>query len=145
MAQAETPPILVRNSTSSSIPSHFARAPVATMSASAVMSPTLVLRTKGGSREPPKLTDPVTNCVPKRSACLRMPSISSGPRMPFGKAGIVVDLGGEHELAARDVGGIVVPAPFDDQGLELGARGVDGRGEARGPGSEDDDLVMILR
>ncbi len=49
-----------------------------------------------------------------------MISISSGPMMPFGKAGVVLDLGGDGELTA----GLHA---LDDQRLEVGARGVDAR------------------
>ena len=55
--------------------------------------------------------------------------------MPSGKARVVLDLGGDGELAA----GLHA---FDDQRLELGARGVDGRGEPGGAGTDDDDLVV---
>ena len=43
------------------------------------------------------------------------------PEDALGKAGVVVDVGREHELAARNVGGIVATAAFDDQRLEVRA------------------------
>jgi hypothetical protein len=42
-----------------------------------------------------------------------------GPEDPLGEAGIVVDVGGQHELAARHVGGVAAPASFDDERLEV--------------------------
>ena len=87
MAQAETPPIFVRNSSSSGRLSHFARAPVATMSVSAVISPLDRVSRKGLSLSAAETSSPVVNSVPKRSACLRIRSMRSGPRTPSGKPG----------------------------------------------------------
>ena len=50
--------------------------------------------------------------------------------------GPVVDFGGRHELTA------VVHAR-DEHGLEVGASGVDGGGEAGGAGPEDDELAVF--
>ena len=58
-----------------------------------------------------------------------------------GEAGEVLDLGGQHQLAAR----LVTRAArltLDDQGFEVRPGGVDRRGEAGGAGSDDDDRVM---
>src|SRR2546426_1665147 len=63
---------------------------------------------------------------------------------PFGEAGIVVDVGGQHELAARHVGGILTGPSLDDQGLEVAARGVKGRGQPRRPRAQDHDPVLRL-
>ena len=52
----------------------------------------------------------------------------------LGPAGEVFDQGGDGELAA----GLVA---FDDERLEVGARGVDGCGEAGAAGSEDDGVA----
>ena len=52
----------------------------------------------------------------------------------FGKAREIFDQSGERELAA----GLV---SSDDQGLEIGARGVDGRGVAGAAGADDDDIM----
>jgi hypothetical protein len=54
------------------------------------------------------------------------------------EAGVVLDVGREHELAAGDE-----PAraeAFDAEGLQVGARGVDGSREPRGAGADDDDV-----
>ena len=51
---------------------------------------------------------------------------------PSGEAGIILDLGGEHELTAVEVAG-------EDDGREVGAAGVDGGREAGGAGSDDGD------
>ncbi len=87
MAQAETPPIFVRNSSSSGRFSHFARAPVATMTVSAVISPLERVSRNGLSLSAAAFSSPVANSAPNRSACLRMRSMSSGPRTPSGKPG----------------------------------------------------------
>ena len=87
MAQAETPPIFVRNSSSSGRFSHFARAPVATMTVSAVISPLDRVSLNGLSFSAAAFSSPVANSAPNRSACLRMRSMSSGPRTPSGKPG----------------------------------------------------------
>ncbi len=52
----------------------------------------------------------------------------------FGPAGEVFDQGGDGELAA----GLVA---FEDEGLEVGAGGVDGGGEAGAAGAEDDQVA----
>ena len=49
-----------------------------------------------------------------------------------GIGGPVVDVGGGHELAALGEAG-------DEDGLEVGPGGVDGRGVAGGAGSEDEE------
>ena len=87
MAHAETPPIFVRNSSSSGRPSHFARAPVATTTVSAVISLSGRVSRNGRSVRTAFFSSPVANSAPKRSACLRILSMSSGPMMPSGKPG----------------------------------------------------------
>ena len=54
----------------------------------------------------------------------------------FNESGVVLDLGGEHQLTT---GG----EPFDDHGLEVGARGIDRGGEAGRARSDDDDFVVL--
>ena len=56
-----------------------------------------------------------------------------GPHDPVREAGVVLDLGGEHELPAVHVAG------EDDRG-EVRAGGVDGGGQAGRAGADDDDL-----
>jgi hypothetical protein len=56
----------------------------------------------------------------------------------FGPAGKVFDEGGDGELAA----GLVA---FEDEGLEVGAGGVDGGGEACAAGAEDDGVADFVR
>jgi hypothetical protein len=53
----------------------------------------------------------------------------------IGKARIVFDIGGDRELAAR-------LDSLDQDWLQHGARGIDGRRIARWPGTDDDDLGM---
>jgi hypothetical protein len=63
-----------------------------------------------------------------------------GPHDALGEAGEVLDLGGEHELAAGLVGGGRRLA-LEHQRCEVRASGVDGGGEAGRSGSDDDDVV----
>ena len=53
----------------------------------------------------------------------------------LGEAGVVLDLGGDGELAA----GL---RAVDDERVEFGARRVDGGGQARRAGADDDDLAV---
>ena len=54
----------------------------------------------------------------------------------LGKAGEILDVGGDHQLAAhRD--------PPEDQGVQVGARRVDGGGRGRRAGADDDNLPGI--
>ena len=58
------------------------------------------------------------------------------------EAGVVLDLGRQHELAA----GLVTRRrrlALDDQRLELGPGRVEGGGQAGGPAAHDDDLAML--
>ena len=57
------------------------------------------------------------------------------------EAGVVLDLGGEHQLAAGLVarGGRLA---LDDEGPQVGPGGVDGGGEAGGAGAEDHHLTV---
>jgi len=55
---------------------------------------------------------------------------------PFGPSGEVFDQGGDGELAS----GLVA---FEDERLEVGARGIDGGGEAGATGAEDDGIANI--
>ena len=50
------------------------------------------------------------------------------------EAGVVLDLGGGHQRAAE-------LAALEDQGLELGARGVHGGGVTGRTGADDDDVM----
>src|SRR6266581_4288973 len=52
----------------------------------------------------------------------------------FRETGIVLDVGRDHELTARDGAG-------DDERLEVRPRRIDGGGQARGARADDDDIV----
>ena len=58
------------------------------------------------------------------------------PQHAFGKAGVVLDVGGDRQLAAR-------LQPREQQRLEIRARRVDGRRVSRWTRSDDDDLVLL--
>ena len=63
------------------------------------------LDVEGARREVDPVTFSVRNSAPKRAAWARKLAISSGPMMPVDEAGVVLHLGGEHELAAGLVAG----------------------------------------
>ena len=65
-----------------------------------------------------------------------------GAHDPLGEAGEVLDLGGQHQLAAGLVGGGRRLA-LDHQGGEVGPGRVDGRGEAGRAGPDDDHVVEV--
>ena len=70
--------------------------------------------------------------APKRVGLLLHVLDELGALDAFGPAGKVFDQGGDGELAA----GLVA---LEDERLEVGARGVDGGGEAGAAGAEDDE------
>ena len=55
------------------------------------------------------------------------------PQDAVAKAGVVLHVGGQHQLPAR-------LQPFDEQRLQVGARGVQGGGQSRRPRPDDDHL-----
>ena len=59
---------------------------------------------------------------------------------PLGEAGVVLDVGGQHQLAAGLIGRGRRLA-LDDERREVGAGGVHGRGQARRTRSDDDDVA----
>ena len=85
--------------------------------------------------------DPVAWSVmkraPKRSAWSRNFCISSGPMIPVGEAGVVLDVGRLLEQAAPD-------EALDDERLEVRARRVQ-RGRVAGRAAADDDHVLDVR
>ncbi|MNV77516.1 hypothetical protein D3C71_1709420 [compost metagenome] len=86
VAQVLTPrPTL---SCSPGMPRYLAEAPVEIMTVSASRSPSpSTLTLKGRCEKSTESTQLLLNSAPKRSACLRILSIRSGPRMPSGKPG----------------------------------------------------------
>jgi hypothetical protein len=85
VAQAETPRPWSRFSFSS--PSHRAEAPVAMMTARPLYTSSPTLSVNGRFEKSTSVTSSSTSSVPKRSACSRIWSISSGPMMPSRKPG----------------------------------------------------------
>ncbi len=69
------------------MPSHFAEAPVATMTASAVYSTSSLQSRNGRPERSTRVTSPGMNRVPNLSACPFIRSISSGPITPSAKPG----------------------------------------------------------
>ena len=84
-------------------------------------------------------TSAVMISVPWCSACSRNArhQLLAGHRL--GEARVVLDVGREHELAAGDEPAGV--EALDAERLQVGAGGVDGRGEPGGARADDDDLV----
>ncbi len=123
MAQAETPPILVRNSSSSGSPSQRARAPVATIRVSARIRPS---PSKREAKGPLAQLDRLHRSRGElRAEALRLLAHllhQLGTQDALGEARVVVDVGGEHELAAGHVGGIVAASALHDQRLAGSAR-----------------------
>ncbi len=60
-----------------------------------------------------------------------------GPVDPSRKAGVVLDLGGGHHLAAHD-------HPLDEEGFQLGARGVEAGGQSGRTAADNNDVVEGL-
>ena len=82
-------------------------------------------------------TSSLTISAPKRSAWLRICSISAGPMMPSAKPG---------KFSTSVVFISAPPAvtePSNISGGQVGARGVDRGGEAGGTGSDDDDVADL--
>ena len=85
VAQVDTPrPISSRSSAS---PSSRAEAPVAMITLSASYTPLSARMTNGRLPKSTLVTSSAIMSVPKRSPCLRIVSMRSGPRMPSTKPG----------------------------------------------------------
>ena len=84
----------------------------------------------------------VRNSAPKRDAWARKSAISSGPMMPSGKPGIVLDVGGEHQLPTGLIGRRRRLA-LDHERVEVGAGGVDRGGQPGGAGPDDDHVADV--
>ena len=85
---------------------------------------------------------PVRSSASKRWAWARMIAHELGAHDPVDEAGVVLDLGRQHELAAGLVAGGRGLA-LDDERLELGPGGVEGGGQAGRPAADDDDLAAL--
>jgi hypothetical protein len=59
-----------------------------------------------------------------------------GAHDPVGKAGIVLDVGRQHELPAG-------ADPLDHERMQIGARGIDRGGQTRRARPDDDDLAGL--
>ncbi len=133
VAQAETPKPL--NSSSLGRPSHFALAPVAKMIASATIVRPLSQRTTKGrllssSADDIFVLDARADMLGLRAHLIHEPR----PLNRFGEAGVVFDVGGDHQLAARLVA-------REQERLHHGARGIDRRRIAGRPGTDDHEAL----
>jgi hypothetical protein len=134
VAQALTP--AAAQALSLSRPSHSADAPVATITASARYS---MPRAHSPERPAAREVDPVDvdverSALPKRSAWARNFCHQLRALDAVGEARVVLDVAGEHQLAARRGAG-------DDDRLEVGARRVDRGGQAGRAGADDEHLT----
>jgi hypothetical protein len=123
VAQAETPrpPRPCGAGASPGTPSHLAEAPEAMIRVSALIScPSSVQSLKGA----------------EASGLLLELLHQLRALYAFGEARIVLDLGGDGELAA----GL---RAVDDEGLQVRAGGIDGGGQARRAGADDDHLAVL--
>ena len=131
VAQADTP--RPRSRVSLSSPSHSADAPVATIDGLGAVL--------GAARPDPERAlgevDPVDVDVDDaRAEALGLGAHRGhqlGPLDAVRKARVVLDVAGQHQLAARRRAG-------EDDRLEVGARRVDRGGQAGRPGADDHDL-----
>ena len=98
-------------------------------------------RRNGRSLKSTAVTFSVRNSAPKRSACSRKRDHQLRAHDAVGEAGEVLDVGGQHQLAAGLVAGAGRLALDDERG-EVGPGGVDGGGEPGGAGADDDDVVV---
>jgi hypothetical protein len=125
VAQAETPKPW--NLLSLSRPSHLACAPVAMITVSASQTWPLSQVRRNGRLERSALTDDVADELGADMLGLGLHLLHQpGALDDVGEARIVLDIGGDGQLAAGlDAG--------DQHGLQQGARGIDGGGVAGGP------------
>ena len=91
----------------------------------AVYSASAVLTTIGVAQRSTLVTLPWMISVPNLSACARISPIRSGPMMPSRYPGKFSTIGRQHQLTA----GLEA---FDEERLQVGARGVESGGQARG-------------
>ena len=126
------------NSFSEGRPSQRARAPVATITESAVkvFPPTETAKGRDGEvhRAGVELVDlgaEALGLTPEE-----VHHFVAGD--PVGKARVVLHVGGEHELAAREADVRIHPRAGQQQGLEFGASGIQRRRVAGGAAADDD-------
>ena len=111
-------------------------APVETISASQVNSSSLARKRNGRFERSTDSTSPVDELGAEARGLSAEPLHHLGPHQALGKARVVLDLGGDRQLAAR-------LSAFDDQRREVRARGVESGREAGRTGAEDEDFVML--
>ena len=105
-------------------------APVETMTASAGTSSSPTQTVNGRAEKSTPVTLAVRYSAPEALGLVPEAHHQVGAHDPVGEAGVVLDVGGQHELTAGLVGGGRRLA-LDDQRREVGAGGVDGSGRAR--------------
>ncbi len=67
------------------------------------------------------------------------------PVDPLREAGVVLHLGGVHQLSTRDHPAGCRDRPFQHQRFQVGPGGVDGRRPASRPRSDDGDFLHVIR
>ena len=137
VAQAETPAPEKCRSLSS--PSQRAWAPVAMIRASAVQVPPPSSRTRNGRAERSTLGDEVEQQLgAAMRRLLRHLLHQPGALDDLGEARIVLDVGGDRQLAA----GLQA---LDDDRRQIGAGGIDRCRQAGGTGADDQHLDVSAR
>ena len=107
------------------------------MTASARYSMPRAQARNGRSDRSTRSTSTSTIRVPNRSACSRNLRHQLRAEDPVGEARVVLDVARDHQLAAGHDAG-------EDDRLEIGARGVDRRGQAGRARADDQDLGPVL-
>ena len=133
VAQADTPrPV---SPSSPGIPSHLAEAPVAMITASAVNSSAPTFRWNGRDPEVDLGDVDLAEPGPESLRLLAKLVHELGSEDPVGEARVVLDIGGDHQLAAGR-------RTLEDEGLQVGAGRVESGGEPGRAGSDDDKFLV---
>ena len=97
---------------------------------------------RAGTRGRPCCALTVSISAPKRSGLGPHAHHQLGAHDPVGEAGVVLDVGRQHELAAGLVAGRRRLA-LEHERAQVGPGGVDGGGEPGGAGTDDDDVADV--
>ena len=118
------------------MPSHLALAPVEMISERARHSSSPAHTPNGRSDRSTRVAAVMEQLGLEAGGLLLHALHELGTQHGVGEAGEVLDLGGQHELAAR------VDA-LQHHGLQVGPGGVQGGGQTGGAGPQDDDVAFV--
>ena len=113
--------------------SQRADAPEAMMTVRVSCHSPSIFRRNGRLEKSTSMTEPCIYSAPKCSACFFMFSTRSGPLMPSGKPGKVLDKRGDGELTARLMSA-------DNKRLQIRPRRIDGRSVSGAAGADDHNV-----